>query len=196
MLPDITVLGPYTYIVTEVVFGSVALALLVRAGAVRRAARTVAALYPIAYVWDWYTLEVGVFDIVARTGIDLLGIPIEEHIFMVVVPALVIGFHETIHGPLGEATGSDAGDEAARRTDGDEATGSDAGDEAARRTDGDEAARRTDGADDPTGSTVEGTETLDEGAGTTDAPDDPAGTTDAPDDPAGTTEGDAGTTTD
>ena len=159
MLPDITVLGPYTYIVTEVVFGSVALALLVRAGAVRRAARTVAALYPIAYVWDWYTLEVGVFDIVARTGIDLLGIPIEEHIFMVVVPALVIGFHETIHGPLGEATGSDAGDEAARRTD---------------------------GADDPTGSTVEGTETLDEGAGTTDAPDDPAGTT----------EGDAGTTTD
>jgi len=110
VLPDITILGPYTYVVTEVVFGSVALALLVRAGAVRRAAETVAALYPIAYVWDWYTLEVGVFDIIARTGVDLLGIPIEEHVFMIVVPALVIGFHETIHGPDGVEAGAGTGD--------------------------------------------------------------------------------------
>ena len=98
MLPDIGVFGPYTYLVTEVVFGAVALALLWRADALRRAGTTIVALYPIAYFWDWYTLEVGVFDIILRTGIDFLGIPIEEHIFMVVVPALVIGLHETLHG--------------------------------------------------------------------------------------------------
>ncbi len=98
MLPDIGVFGPYTYLVTEVVWGTVALALLWRADALRTAGKTIVALYPIAYVWDWYTLEVGVFAIKLRTGVDLLGIPIEEHIFMVVVPALVIGLHETLHG--------------------------------------------------------------------------------------------------
>jgi lycopene cyclase domain-containing protein len=99
VVPDISVFGPYTYLVTEAVFGSVALALLVRADAVRRAARTIAALYPIAYVWDWYTLHVGVFSIELRTGVDFLGIPVEEHLFMIVVPALIIGMHETIHDP-------------------------------------------------------------------------------------------------
>jgi lycopene cyclase domain-containing protein len=95
-LPDITVLGEYTYLATEVVFGAFALALLSYASALRRAARTVVALYPIAYLWDWYTLEVGVFEITMRTGYDLFGIPIEEHIFMVVVPAFVLGMHEAI----------------------------------------------------------------------------------------------------
>jgi lycopene cyclase domain-containing protein len=99
-LPDIGVLGPFTYLATEVVFGLFALALLVRADALVRAALTVLALYPLAYVWDWYTLEVGVFAIRLRTGIDLFGIPLEEHLFMLVVPALVIGFHETLHGHL------------------------------------------------------------------------------------------------
>jgi lycopene cyclase domain-containing protein len=97
VLPDIgAVFGPYTYLASEVAFGSVAVALLYRAGALRRAGRTIAALYPIAYVWDWYTLHIGVFSIELRTGVNLLGIPIEEHIFMIVVPALVIGFHETL----------------------------------------------------------------------------------------------------
>ena len=98
MLPDIGVFGPYTYLVTEVLWGSVAAGLLWRAGALRRAAKTIVVLYPVAYVWDWYTLTVGVFAIQLRTGVDLLGIPIEEHIFMVVVPALVVGLHETLHG--------------------------------------------------------------------------------------------------
>ncbi|WP_394353544.1 lycopene cyclase domain-containing protein [Halosimplex rubrum] len=99
-LPDIGVLGAYTYLATEVVFGSLALALLVRAGraALRRAAVTVAVIYPLAYVWDWYTLEVGVFAVQLRTGVEFVGIPVEEHLFMVVVPALVLGVHETLHG--------------------------------------------------------------------------------------------------
>jgi lycopene cyclase domain-containing protein len=97
MLPDIgAVFGPYTYLASEVAFGSVAFLLLYRAGALRRAGRTILALYPIAYAWDWYTLHIGVFAIELRTGVDLLGIPIEEHLFIVVVPALVIGVHETI----------------------------------------------------------------------------------------------------
>ena len=97
-LPDIGVLGPYTYLATEVVFGTVAVALLARAGrdVLWSAARTIAVLYPVAYLWDWYTLEVGVFDIVLRTGLDLFGIPLEEHLFMVVVPAFVLGLHETL----------------------------------------------------------------------------------------------------
>ncbi|AUG47872.1 lycopene cyclase [Haloarcula taiwanensis] len=98
MLPDIGVFGPYTYLVTEVIWGSIALVLLWRANALRMAAKTIVALYPIAYVWDWYTLTVGVFEIKLRTGVDLLGIPIEEHIFMIVVPALILGIHENLHG--------------------------------------------------------------------------------------------------
>ncbi|SDM53801.1 lycopene cyclase domain-containing protein [Halogranum gelatinilyticum] len=96
MLPDIGVFGPYTYLVTELLWGTVALALLAYADAFRTAARTTLVLYPFAYVWDWYTLEVGVFAIPLRTGVDLLGIPIEEHIFMLVVPAMVVGTHETL----------------------------------------------------------------------------------------------------
>lgn len=90
------IFGPYTYLASEVVFGAVAVGLLVRAGAVAQAGKTILVLYPVAYVWDWYTLTIGVFSIELRTGVDFLGIPIEEHLFMVVVPALVIGVHETL----------------------------------------------------------------------------------------------------
>lgn len=100
--PDLTVLGPYTYLATELLWGTVAVALVIRADAVRAAARTVAVLYPFAYVWDWYTLEVGVFAIPMRTGIDLLGIPLEEHLFMLIVPTMVVGVHETLRGALDE----------------------------------------------------------------------------------------------
>ncbi len=102
MRPDISVFGRYTYLLTEIVWGAIAFLLLRRANALGRAAKTVVALYPIAYVWDWYTLEVGVFDIKLRTGIDVLDVPLEEHIFMVVVPSLVIAFHETLHERFGE----------------------------------------------------------------------------------------------
>jgi len=99
VLPDIgAVFGDYTYLASEVAFGALAFVLLYRADALRRAAVTVVALYPLAYVWDWYTLEIGVFTIELRTGVELLGLPVEEHLFMVVVPALVVGFHETLHG--------------------------------------------------------------------------------------------------
>ena len=108
-LPDIGVLGPYTYLATEIVFGAVAVGLLAHSKALGSAARTIAALYPVAYLWDWYTLEVGVFEIVLRTGYDLFGIPIEEHLFMIVVPALVIGMHETLNKHAGQsADGTDS----------------------------------------------------------------------------------------
>lgn len=93
-------LGPYTYLATELLWGAVALGLLWYADAWRAAARTTAVLYPFAYLWDWYTLEVGVFAIPLRTGVDLLGIPIEEHLFMVVVPCMVVGTHETLRKAL------------------------------------------------------------------------------------------------
>ena len=95
-LVDISVLGPYTYLATEVLWGIVALALLAYSGAWRAAARTTLVLYPFAYLWDWYTLQVGVFAIPLRTGVDLLGIPIEEHIFMVLIPTMVVATHESI----------------------------------------------------------------------------------------------------
>jgi lycopene cyclase domain-containing protein len=96
MIPDIGVLGPYTYLATEVLWGTVALVLLWHADAFRAAARTTLVLYPFAYLWDWYTLEVGVFAIPLRTGVDFLGIPVEEHLFMLVVPAMVVGTHESL----------------------------------------------------------------------------------------------------
>jgi lycopene cyclase domain-containing protein len=102
-LPDVTALGPWTYLATELFWGAVALALLHRSGAWRGAARTVAVLYPFAYLWDWYTLRVGVFAIPMRTGVELLGVPIEEHLFMLVVPAMVVGVHETLRERSGPA---------------------------------------------------------------------------------------------
>ncbi|SFC72664.1 lycopene cyclase domain-containing protein [Halobiforma haloterrestris] len=96
--PDIGVFGRYTYLVTELFWGAIAVFLLRRENALRKAAVTILALYPVAYVWDRYTLAVGIFDIKLRTGIDIAGIPLEEHLFMAVVPGLVIGFHETIFG--------------------------------------------------------------------------------------------------
>lgn len=101
--PDISVFGRYTYLVTEVLWGAVAFGLCRRAGAIGRAAKTVVVLYPFAYAWDRYTLSVGVFEIPLRTGIEVAGIPLEEHLFMVVVPSLVVGFHENLHGSRGES---------------------------------------------------------------------------------------------
>ena len=98
MVPDIGIFGRYTYLATELFWGTIALVLLRRAGALGKAAVTIAALYPIAYLWDRYTLAVGVFEINLRTGIEVAGIPLEEHLFMLVVPGLVIGVHETIFG--------------------------------------------------------------------------------------------------
>ncbi|SEH14550.1 lycopene cyclase domain-containing protein [Natronorubrum sediminis] len=98
MTLDISVLGRYTYLATELFWGAVAAVLLYRTNALRKAGVTILALYPIAYLWDRYTLAVGIFDIKLRTGIDIAGIPLEEHLFMVVVPGLVVGFHETIFG--------------------------------------------------------------------------------------------------
>jgi lycopene cyclase domain-containing protein len=95
-LPDIGVFGPYTYLVTEILWGTITLGLLWYADAFRTAARTTIVLYPFAYIWDWYTLKVGVFAVKLRTGIELLGIPIEEHIFMLLVPSLVVGIHESL----------------------------------------------------------------------------------------------------
>lgn len=102
MLPDIGVFGPYTYLVTELLWGSVALALLWYADAWRAAARTTAVLYPFAYLWDWYTLRVGVFEIPLRTGVELLGVPVEEHVFMLLVPTMVVATHESLRKALDE----------------------------------------------------------------------------------------------
>ncbi len=106
-LPDITLLGPYTYLATESFFGAIAVGLLYYADALRRAAYTIALLYPIGYIWDWYTLEVGIFEITMRTGAELFGIPIEEQLFLIVVPALVLGIHEAVRTVTGDSEGAD-----------------------------------------------------------------------------------------
>ena len=94
--PDISVFGRYTYLVTELLWGAVALALLRRTNSTRKALRVSLVLYPFAYAWDRYTLEVGVFDIPLRTGIEIAGIPLEEHLFMFVVPSMVVGTAEAL----------------------------------------------------------------------------------------------------
>ncbi|PSQ35738.1 lycopene cyclase [Halobacteriales archaeon QS_9_70_65] len=96
MRPDISVFGRYTYLVTELLWGAVALVLLRRTNSTRKALRVSLVLYPFAYAWDRYTLEVGVFDIPLRTGIEIAGIPLEEHLFMFVVPSMVVGTAEAL----------------------------------------------------------------------------------------------------
>lgn len=96
MRPDISVFGRYTYLVTELLWGGIALALLRRTNSVRKALRVSLVLYPFAYAWDRYTLAVGVFDIPLRTGIEIAGIPLEEHVFMFVVPSMVVGTAEAL----------------------------------------------------------------------------------------------------
>lgn len=118
VLPDITVFGEYTYLATELMWGTVALTLLAYSGAWRAAVRTVLVLYPFALAWDWYTLTVGVFEIPLRTGVELLGVPLEEHIFMVLVPAMVVGTHESLRklrGPAGAGRQRDTDQEAGER---------------------------------------------------------------------------------
>jgi lycopene cyclase domain-containing protein len=94
--PDISVFGRYTYLLTELLWGAVALTLLRRTNSTRKALRVSLVLYPFAYAWDRYTLEVGVFDIPLRTGIEIAGIPLEEHLFMFVVPSMVVGTAEAL----------------------------------------------------------------------------------------------------
>ncbi|MFB6198837.1 MAG: lycopene cyclase, partial [Halobacteriaceae archaeon] len=73
LLPDITVaFGAYTYLVSEAVFGLIAITLCHRSGALRRGIQTVVVLYPIAFFWDWYTLRIGVFTINKQIGVDVL----------------------------------------------------------------------------------------------------------------------------
>lgn len=103
VLPDVTAFGPYTYLVTELAWGMVTLALLTYSGAWRAAARTTAVLYLPAYAWDWYTLEVGVFSIPMRTGWTLAGIPVEEHVFILLVPTMVVATHESLRQWRGES---------------------------------------------------------------------------------------------
>lgn len=96
MRTDITVFGRYTYLVTELLWGAVAVVLLRKTGSTKRALRVCLVLYPLAYLWDRYTLAVGVFDIPLRTGIDIAEIPLEEHLFMFVVPSMVVGTYELL----------------------------------------------------------------------------------------------------
>lgn len=96
MRPNITVFGRFTYLVTELMWGTIAFALLRRTNSVRKALKVSLVLYPFAYAWDRYTLEVGVFDIPMRTGIEIAEIPLEEHLFMFIVPSMVVGTAEAI----------------------------------------------------------------------------------------------------
>ncbi|RXK46189.1 lycopene cyclase domain-containing protein [Halorientalis pallida] len=113
-LPDIGRLGPYTYLVTELLWGAVAVMLLRYANAFRAAGRVVAVVYLPAYLWDRYTLAVGVFEIPLRTGIEVFDVPIEEHLFMLLVPSFVVGVHESIEKILADngtpSSASDADD--------------------------------------------------------------------------------------
>lgn len=107
MLPDITWFGTYTYLVTELAWGMVALGLLTYSGAWRAAARTTAVLYLPAYAWDWYTLHVGVFEIPLRTGLEFAGIPVEEHLFILLIPTMVVATHESLRKWRGPASATD-----------------------------------------------------------------------------------------
>lgn len=95
-------LGSYTYLVAEVVWGSIAVWLLVRTDSLERAAKSVAVLYPIGLLWDWYSLNIRLYVVPepTRTGIEILGVPLEEHLFLIIVASFVIGIHENLNVDL------------------------------------------------------------------------------------------------
>lgn len=90
------VFGDSIYLGFLIFFGSIAILLLRQTQALGRATRTIVVLYPVAYLWDWYSLRIGIFDIKRHIGVYVLGVPLEEHLFIVVVAAFVIAVHEQL----------------------------------------------------------------------------------------------------
>jgi lycopene cyclase domain-containing protein len=97
------VLGHATYLVlmAACVAVTLPLELVLRAGVYRRPRRWLAALVPVFVVfnlWDWVAIRRGHWTYSARytTGAHLLGLPVEELVFFLVVPTCALLTYQAV----------------------------------------------------------------------------------------------------
>jgi lycopene beta-cyclase len=97
------VLGRATYLVLMAACLAVTLPLelVLRAGVYRRPRRWLAALAPVFVVfslWDWVAIRRGHWSYSPRytTGIELLGLPLEELVFFLVVPTCALLTYQAV----------------------------------------------------------------------------------------------------
>ena len=96
-------LGRATYLalMAACVLGTLPLELALKAGVYRRPRRWLAALVPVFLVfnlWDWVAIRRGHWTYSARytTGIRLLGLPLEELVFFLVVPTCALLTYQAV----------------------------------------------------------------------------------------------------
>jgi lycopene cyclase domain-containing protein len=97
------VLGRATYLVLMAACLAVTLPLelVLRAGVYRRPRRWLAALLPVFLVfnlWDWVAIRRGHWSYSSRytTGAELLGLPLEELVFFLVVPTCALLTYQAV----------------------------------------------------------------------------------------------------
>jgi lycopene beta-cyclase len=97
------VLGRVTYLVlmATCLLVTLPLELVLKAGVYRRPRRWLAALVPVFLVfnlWDWSAIRRGHWTYSPRytTGIELLGLPLEELVFFVVVPTCALLTYQAV----------------------------------------------------------------------------------------------------
>ena len=96
-------LGRATYLVlmAACLLVTLPLELVLKAGVYRRPRRWLAALVPVFLVfnlWDWVAIRRGHWTYSPRytTGIELLGLPLEELVFFVVVPTCALLTYQAV----------------------------------------------------------------------------------------------------
>ena len=96
-------LGRATYLVLMAACLAVTLPLelVLKAGVYRRPRRWLAALLPVfcAFnLWDWVAIRRGHWTYSARytTGVELLGLPLEELVFFLVVPTCALLTYQAV----------------------------------------------------------------------------------------------------
>jgi len=97
------VLGRATYLVlmAACLLVTLPLELALKAGVYRRPWRWLAALLPVSVVftlWDWVAIRRAHWTYSQRytTGIELLGLPLEELVFFVVVPTCALLTYQAV----------------------------------------------------------------------------------------------------
>jgi lycopene beta-cyclase len=97
------VFGRATYLVlmAACLLVTLPLELVLKAGVYRRPRRWLAALVPVFCVftlWDWVAIRRGHWSYNPRwtTGIELLGVPLEELVFFVVVPTCALLTYQAV----------------------------------------------------------------------------------------------------
>ena len=91
----------YLVLMAACVAATLPLELVLKAGVYRRPRRWLAALVPVFVVfnlWDWVAIRRGHWTYSPRytTGINLLGLPLEELVFFLVVPTCALLTYQAV----------------------------------------------------------------------------------------------------